>query len=54
VYNGVDRSRDFDLAWLVESYPYDGILAVNAIIDLMLQGDKDLPVTKLSELLGSR
>lgn len=26
----------------------------NAIIDLMLQGDKDLPVTKLSELLGSR
>jgi hypothetical protein len=36
VYNGVDRSRDFDLAWLVESYPYDGILAINAIIDLML------------------
>jgi 2-methylcitrate dehydratase PrpD len=26
----------------------------NAIIDLMLQGDKDLPVKKLSELLGSR
>ena len=36
VYNGTDRSRDFDLAWLVESYPYDGILAINAIIDLML------------------
>jgi hypothetical protein len=36
VYNGVDRSRDFDLAWLVESYPYDGIQAINAIIDLML------------------
>jgi 2-methylcitrate dehydratase PrpD len=26
----------------------------NAIIDLMLQGDKDLPVAKLSQLLGSR
>ena len=36
VYSGTDRSRDFDLAWLVESYPYDGILAINAIIDLML------------------
>jgi len=36
VYSGVDRSGDFELAWLVESYPYDGILAVNAIIDLML------------------
>ena len=36
VYTGTDRSRDFDLAWLVESYPYDGIQAINAIIDLML------------------
>jgi hypothetical protein len=35
VYNGVDRSRDFDLAWLVESYPYDGVLAGNAILDLL-------------------
>ena len=57
-YSGVDRSGDFDLAWIVESYPYDGILAINAIIDLMLiagydasiyfQGDtpsQDLPYT---------
>jgi len=36
VYSGQDRSRDFDLAYIVESYPYDGLLAVNAIIDLML------------------
>ena len=35
-YSGVDRSGDFELAWLVESFPYDGILAVNAIIDLLL------------------
>jgi hypothetical protein len=35
-YSGVDRSGDFELAWLVESFPYDGILALNAIIDLML------------------
>jgi len=36
VYSGQDRSRDFDLAYIVESYPYDGILTVNAIIDLLL------------------
>jgi len=36
VYSGQDRSRDFDLAYIVESYPYDGLIAVNAIIDLML------------------
>ena len=36
VYSGQDRSRDFDLAYIVESYPYDGISAINAIIDLML------------------
>ena len=36
VYSGVDRSGDFDLAWIVESLPYDGIQAINAIIDLML------------------
>jgi hypothetical protein len=36
VYSGQDRSRDFDLAYIVESYPYDGLVAVNAIIDLML------------------
>lgn len=35
-WNGVDRSRDFDLAWIVECVPYDGIAAINAIIDLML------------------
>ena len=34
-YSGVDRSGDFDLAWLVESFPYDGIYALNAILDLM-------------------
>ena len=34
-YTGVDRSGDFDLAWLVESFPYDGIYALNAILDLM-------------------
>ena len=36
VYSGQDRSRDFDLAYIVESYPYDGLFAINAIIDLML------------------
>jgi hypothetical protein len=36
VYTGTDRSRDFELAWLVESFPYDGIIAINAIIDLLL------------------
>jgi len=36
VYSGQDRSRDFDLAYIVESYPYDGLVAVNAILDLML------------------
>ena len=36
VYSGQDRSRDFDLAYIVESYPYDGLIALNAIIDLML------------------
>jgi hypothetical protein len=36
VYSGQDRSRDFDLAYIVESYPYDGLATVNAIIDLML------------------
>ena len=41
VYSGQDRSRDFDLAYIVESYPYDGILAVNAIIDLMLMAGYD-------------
>ena len=35
VYSGQDRSRDFDLAYIVESYPYDGLTAVNAIGDLM-------------------
>jgi hypothetical protein len=35
VYTGVDRSGDFELAWIVESYPYDGITAGNAILDLM-------------------
>jgi len=35
VYSGQDRSRDFDLAYIVESYPYDGLTAVNAILDLM-------------------
>jgi len=32
---GQDRSRDFDLAWIVECVPYDGVSAINAIIDLM-------------------
>ncbi len=36
VYSGQDRSRDFDLAYIVESYPYDGLITLNAIIDLML------------------
>ena len=36
VYTGTDRSGDFDLAWLVESYPYDGITAGNALLDLLL------------------
>jgi hypothetical protein len=44
VYAGVDRSGDFELAWLVESYPYDGILAINAIIDLMLIAGYDAGV----------
>lgn len=35
VYTGKDRSGDFDLAWIVESYPYDGIQAGNAILDLL-------------------
>jgi hypothetical protein len=35
VYTGTDRSGDFELAWIVESYPYDGITAGNAILDLM-------------------
>jgi hypothetical protein len=34
-YEGVDRSGDFDLAFIVESYPYDGINASLAILDLM-------------------
>lgn len=35
VYAGQDRSRDFDLAYIVESYPYDGLLFVNALLDLL-------------------
>jgi hypothetical protein len=35
-YSGQDRSRDFDLAYIVESFPYDGYLFVNALLDLML------------------
>jgi hypothetical protein len=35
VYAGQDRSRDFDLAYIVESYPYDGLLFVNAVLDLL-------------------
>ena len=35
VYAGQDRTRDFDLAYIVESYPYDGLLFVNALLDLM-------------------
>ena len=34
-WNGADRSRDFDLAWIVECLPYDGIVAIYAIADLM-------------------
>lgn len=34
-WNGADRSRDFDLAWIVECLPYDGIAAIYAIADLM-------------------
>jgi hypothetical protein len=35
VYTGTDRSGDFDLAWLVESYPYDGVQAGIAVLDLL-------------------
>ncbi len=54
-YSGVDRSGDFELAWLVESFPYDGILALNAIIDLMLIAGYDANIyyagdTPLQEL----
>jgi len=45
VYSGQDRSRDFDLAYIVESYPYDGINATNAIIDLLLIAGYDDSVT---------
>jgi len=45
VYQGTDRSGDFDLAWLVESYPYDGITAGNAILDLMKIAGYDDSVT---------
>jgi hypothetical protein len=34
VYAGQDRSRDFDLAYIVESYPYDGLSFVNVMLDL--------------------
>jgi hypothetical protein len=34
-YEGVDRSGDFDLAYIVESLPYDGVGAINAVLDLM-------------------
>jgi hypothetical protein len=54
-YSGVDRSGDFELAWLVESFPYDGITAINAIIDLMLIAGYDANIyyagdTPLQEL----
>jgi hypothetical protein len=35
VYAGQDRSRDFDLAYIVESYPYDGLLFSSALLDLL-------------------
>lgn len=35
VYTGTDRTGDFDLAWLVESYPYDGVQAGIAVLDLL-------------------
>jgi hypothetical protein len=40
-YSGVDRSGDFELAWLVESFPYDGISTIYAIADLMYQAGYD-------------
>lgn len=43
-YEGVDRSGDFDLAYIVESYPYDGLTVVNTIIDLMYIGGYDANV----------
>jgi hypothetical protein len=45
VYTGTDRSGDFELAWIVESYPYDGITAGNAILDLMKIAGYDDAVT---------
>ena len=36
-FSGQDRSRDFDLTYIVESYPYDGLLGDVAIADLTLQ-----------------
>jgi len=45
VYAGQDRSRDFDLAYIVESYPYDGLLFVNALLDLMQIAGYDEAVT---------
>ncbi len=35
VYAGQDRSRDFDLAYIVESYPYDGLFFSSALLDLL-------------------
>jgi hypothetical protein len=35
VYAGQDRTRDFDLAYIVESYPYDGLLFSSALLDLL-------------------
>lgn len=34
-YSGQDRSRDFDLAYMVESFPYDGLAIDVVIADLM-------------------
>jgi len=34
-YTGTDRSGDFDLIWIVESFPYDGLTPDYAIDDLI-------------------
>lgn len=34
-FNGTDRSGDFDLIWIVESFPYDGLSPDTAIDDLV-------------------
>jgi len=36
-FSGQDRSRDFDLSYIVESFPYDGLAGDVAIADLTLQ-----------------